>query len=326
MTDFSQEEQMKCIFCKEERSEDKFRPEHVFPGAIGGSFCINTVCTDCNSRLGTEVDSKLTDHFFIRSIRYQLGLTGKKGKMPLPFRRGKLVGGPSDDEGAINVVFRDGGSNRESEIKILPKKYESYTTEDGVEWHRFADDPQEKGRLISMVHSFLRREGLPEISEDEILSHCKLVMADPNLVECEVEIDTVKYKRAVVKIAYELACEWLGPGYLDDLTGEKLRRFVREPLFIAPPEENAINGTVGFTRTPYITGLAGDLDYSHRARVSYSESSLVAEVIIFNVIRGCVTVTENLHAYPLFIPRRLEIDPVRRRHVVDLLQGVLSRL
>ena len=81
---------MKCIFCKEEKSADQFSDEHVFPETIGGSFHIYTVCKDCNSTLGREVDPKLSEHIFVIPIRYCLGLLGKKGRIrPL---KGELLG------------------------------------------------------------------------------------------------------------------------------------------------------------------------------------------------------------------------------------------
>ena len=213
--------------------------------------------------------------------------------------------------------------SHEPSLRILPKRFEPYVADDGVQWYKFVCDPVEVDRLISMVRSFLQTEGLPAISDDEILSHCQLVKADPNLVECWVEIDAFQYKRAIVKIAYELACEWLGRDYLSDPTGEKLRRFVLEPSFTAPPRENAINGIVDFVR-PSQLAPSDEQNYSHTARIGYLNDSLACEINVFNLIRGRIIVTEQRAAYRLFIPRRLD-EPPTGTYRIRLLQGVVSK-
>ncbi len=314
---------MKCIFCKEEESKDEFPPEHVFPESIGGSFKIDSVCRRCNSELGTKVDAKLVNDFFIKLVRFELNLPSKKGIIPLPFEGGQLVGSPADEEGGISVSIRREKATGDIKISVIPKEYNPYTNSDGIELRRFVDDPVEEDRLVSRVQSVCRRQGLSILSKDEILKGFKLVKADPNLIECWVNGDTADYKRAIAKIAYELACEWLGASYLNDPVGEKLRRFVREASFTTPPEENAINGTVKLERIPFQEGPLSHLPYSHMARICYSDEGLVGEVSVFNVIRGCITVSADAKAYRLFIPLRLDIDPTTGICHTRLLQGVV---
>ena len=74
---------MKCIFCKKEKAKDQFAPEHVFPEAIGGTLAIEGVSAECNSIIGSKVDSRLTDHPIVTLIRGILNLPGKKGKLPV---------------------------------------------------------------------------------------------------------------------------------------------------------------------------------------------------------------------------------------------------
>ena len=97
---------MKCIICKEEKSRDKFSREHVFPESIGGPLEIDSVCRDCNIMLGHEVDSKMTNHLFIKMIRYEMGLIGKTGKLPLPFKHGKLTGSATNDAAEIRISLK----------------------------------------------------------------------------------------------------------------------------------------------------------------------------------------------------------------------------
>lgn len=48
-----------CIFCERTYNDVKFNREHIIPENIGGTlFLDNAVCVDCNSKLGTRVDSE----------------------------------------------------------------------------------------------------------------------------------------------------------------------------------------------------------------------------------------------------------------------------
>jgi len=48
-----------CIFCRRTDNEVKFNREHIIPENIGGKlFLDDSVCEDCNSKLGTRVDSE----------------------------------------------------------------------------------------------------------------------------------------------------------------------------------------------------------------------------------------------------------------------------
>ena len=74
-----------CIICRTKKETDKFNDEHVIPDSLGGYYHIDTVCIDCNSNLGTRVDSKLVNHKFADFQRYILGIKGKSGGIPNPF-------------------------------------------------------------------------------------------------------------------------------------------------------------------------------------------------------------------------------------------------
>lgn len=49
-----------CIFCFKSEAEVKFSQEHLIPKCIGGSLVLDDyVCTECNSKFGTEFDHKI---------------------------------------------------------------------------------------------------------------------------------------------------------------------------------------------------------------------------------------------------------------------------
>ena len=219
----------------------------------------------------------------------------------------------------------------------------------GIAWYECHVDSKNLDVLVSMIQKFCRKNGLTEPPPETVLNFlehvknvpdgamcqikiaenilfgCKFAKADPNIVECSGVVDTVDYKRAIVKIAYELACEWLGPSYLDDPCGEKLRRFILDSTFVPPPIENVINGIVGFVEIPFSKASIDSQACGHAARVCYGDNCLVCQMDIFKVISGAIIVSENPSAYPLFIPKRIELDPIKGTSVEKLLMGVVVR-
>jgi hypothetical protein len=328
---------MKCIFCKEEKSKDQFKPEHVFPDSIGGSLTVDSVCADCNNRIGSEVDSKLADNLFVKLIRWELGLLGRTEKTrPL---MGDLVGSRADEGGAIRVALTPDKAEGGLRGRVITKRCESITVEKGIEWQKSVVDSENLKTFVSMIQASCRHHGQPEPTVEEIthlydylkahseVDECrvkiaegilfrgKLDRADPNVVECWGDMTEVN--RAIVKIAYELAYEWLGPTYLNDPTALILRRFVLDPSFRPQPEEN------GVKRMAFKIESLNGREYSHMARICYSDVGLVCEVTVFNVIWGYILVTTHPKAYRLFVPRRVDLNPTRKTYVTKSSEGNL---
>jgi len=63
----------KCIYCNQEKEENEFSLEHIFPDSLGGSFANNLfktrqVCKRCNSLSGLYVDSAFVKNFFATAL------------------------------------------------------------------------------------------------------------------------------------------------------------------------------------------------------------------------------------------------------------------
>jgi len=59
----------KCIYCNQEKEDDEFSLEHIFPDSLGGAytneiFKTRQVCRKCNSLSGLYVDSSFVKNFF----------------------------------------------------------------------------------------------------------------------------------------------------------------------------------------------------------------------------------------------------------------------
>ena len=59
-----------CILCH--RDNQIMSDEHVIPEAIGGYLHIDTICKECNSKLGANIDKLLVDNWLITTARCTL--------------------------------------------------------------------------------------------------------------------------------------------------------------------------------------------------------------------------------------------------------------
>lgn len=100
---------MLCIFCQEEREPSK---EHIIPETLGGSVVIFNVCEDCNSKLGSKVDSALHKHRHIYDAYEKLQLEQKPN---FKFRFNKSYFESSDER---KVTVRQNSQSK----KIVPTK------------------------------------------------------------------------------------------------------------------------------------------------------------------------------------------------------------
>jgi HNH endonuclease len=125
---------MRCIFCLEERDSTI---EHVFPEAIGGKMTIDRVCEPCNSWLGTNVDSRLTDHIGVLMKRFLLRIPNRHGKIT---GLDKILGGgvlANDPEQRVRLV-RERGTDRVTP-KLIPRS-QRIKSDDGNEIIRITID------------------------------------------------------------------------------------------------------------------------------------------------------------------------------------------
>lgn len=290
----------KCIFCGEERTQDELSVEHIFPQAIGGCLTINAVCRPCNNFLGTEVDKHLTDHWRTRARRHALGFMGKRGKEPAPFDRGILQ---NEDEPEVSLTFSRTGP---MDVSVLPGK--TVVSREDLDVVRFRIDARNKDKLPDMVNKFLRRNKLPEKSSKEILDNAKRVQVDDPWIAVDTEIDMRMYKRAVLKIVYELTWRWLGDEFLHDPIADMIRRSIIENSFEYPVRGNIrIIGDEG----PLIP-LWNQNPMLHIGALSNIAGSLLCYVRIFSDFDGGVVVSETPEVYPDFHSGFLAVDPVNR--------------
>ncbi len=220
---------MICWFCLEDRPGSE---EHIFPLAIGGTIVTDRVCVDCNGALGSRVDAALCDNFLVRMRRAELCLAGNSGKIPAIHELLLGVASLSNDTGQ-RVETTWNARTKELEMRSLY----SATTEfdaDGSQHRRILIDVRDAGQIPKIIMRERRRHSLPPLTETELESQVRRfktqveTITNPKL-KYERSYSFAFVRHAMLKIAYELACLWLGDQYLSDPEAELLRAAIMSP-------------------------------------------------------------------------------------------------
>lgn len=194
---------MRCIICGLEKDASK---EHIIPEAMGNKkFITYKVCESCNNKLGTNVDSYLTDYIVIKLIRKELGLLGKDEKEI------KVFPSSASDINGEKFVFRNDVPCKPPKVELKENilHIEAETIEEG----------------IKLAKKKLERCGYTEEKIEEIVQSYKKKESKryKPTFEIEANIDKGRYLLAGIKIAYEFACEVLDDMYFNDNIAEIFR-------------------------------------------------------------------------------------------------------
>ena len=188
---------MQCIICREEKEKADFNDEHIIPDSLGGYSHINTVCTTCNSNLGTNVDGPLVNHFIAKYLRYRYQLKGKEGKVPNPFDSTYMVNDNADRKAKILI-----NENGVIEPYFLPKIEVEDISAKTVSI-MISVDNKDKNQFKTIINKIVQRNNLEKIDFSKLNPSPAGIVA-PKL-STEIKIDLLKFKIGLLKIAYEFA-------------------------------------------------------------------------------------------------------------------------
>jgi hypothetical protein len=267
--------------------------EHVIPKSIGGKITINRVCESCNSRLGNEVDDKLTSHFLIQLYRILYRLRGKRKTLPKLFSEGALV---DDSEDSIEeVLFFDGSRveflyDKEGLLLGLKAKFESVEAEDGI---IFTADVSDQGRLRKIVNSYRKARGEHEYNEEEFEEIVTKRSFGKAVVEKDIK--SAEYRKAILKIAYEMAFRWLGEDYLTDPTACNIRDWLNG-VGVDQLEMNIEPSSI----LPEVLKEWDAEEDAHIVLIVGDKNNLVCLIRIFNAFKGVVVISKNPSRYEDF--------------------------
>ena len=312
---------MHCIFCQEEKLPGEMSVEHVFPEAIGGTYCINSVCKLCNDRLGHSVDSALTNHKLIEFQRMQLKIPGKSGAVPNPLERGVLASDPTQ---VMRVLVNDGGH---LEPHIVPS-VKDMNGDDEKKVIQFRIDSQNRDKLAEMVNKKLKRLGQEPLSREQIEAQAEVGQHEHPEIQVKITVDLIQYKRAIMKIAYEMACTWLGDQYITDDLAPTIRSCIWDTHLSGEwSTQYPIHGQVIFRDpqrplVPFIHNRTGQ----HIVFLKRVQKEIAVYVRIFEIFEGVIQVSQQADRYVGCASQFLAIDPVTGVQYTSTLEKEIGAL
>ncbi|MDE6287226.1 MAG: HNH endonuclease [Muribaculaceae bacterium] len=203
-----------CIICHKKNVEAS--DEHIIPLALGGVMHTWNVCKTCNSRFGEDVDTLLTDHDLISFQRHQHRLRGQSKQIPASPLEGTFQG---DDGEKYRVEYNDG----KFEAHPFPK-----FIEEGRGHLTLSIDPRDLKKADDMIKKYCRRK---HYKIDETQRRVSPVYERPAPeVTVNLHIDIMRFRLAIVKIAYEFAAT-LFPDLLHDETMTRIADILHDAAF-----------------------------------------------------------------------------------------------
>lgn len=176
--------------------------EHVIPDVLGGYYHIYSVCKTCNSKLGENVDIKLSGHWLMQGERNVHRLEGKKHNIPNP-----LVGdGALEDGTKVRIEENEAGEIAPYVLPSSPK-----IDKDGI---MITVDARDEKLADKMVKKVLKKMGLKDGEYELHPTKTEHTIEQP-WIKQEVSLDLSDYRIGLLKIAYEFAVDKI-PAYYND--------------------------------------------------------------------------------------------------------------
>ncbi len=268
-----------CIICWKETSA--MSDEHVIPEALGGYYHIRCVCRDCNSRLGSHVDSMLVNHTFAKFGRYLENISGKSKKLPNPFSGTHAL--DDDETQKVRLDIDETGAFQPHLIPKVECTFDHSAQELKLD---LAIPPSDKDRILDKVK---KRYGV-KVDRENLPIESKQVT-----VKSAMSIDTLRFKIGLLKIAYEFAYDRY-PLYRSDPTVETISEILRECDY----KKSEIFASIGSGFDREVLKPFGEIidfqQQNHYLFLVPSNKGLVCFVHLYNMFSIGVSLSKN--AYP----------------------------
>jgi HNH endonuclease len=212
-----------CIICRIPKGEldsngvPNFNDEHVIPEAIGGYYHIYSVCSVCNSELGSKIDKKLTDHQIVKFCRHNLKIKNDRGHIPNPFGDTYSLVGNSDQK--VRFVIDKEGDLKPELINNVPRNL--------IEKFNIIIDEKNENEIAEIIDKALSRR---RISKEDVVIKKTNGSYDGAIIEIPIEIDIKDFKMGILKIAYEFAVDSI-PKYFNDESAIAISKLLKEADF-----------------------------------------------------------------------------------------------
>jgi len=293
---------MLCIICMQMKPRRTSGGEHIIPYALGGSFTINRVCEDCDSRLGHDVDADLIAHYKVEQTRADLELRGQSGSIPDPQARALDRPFTGTENPNFRVRFERGASG-ELEPKILSRvqfKLTKATKPDGtpgmlIEPVNVFIDPADAHLAEDLAKEALRRAGLTDeeqvsINARHFAENLETVFS-PQVVTRQIAIRSGGHQQGLLKIAYEFAWYWLGDAWLRDPIAIAMRKSLNGG------ETSGIHGKVYDDPDVAVIAREGDQRVVHVVYLYEWDGKLLLFVRLFDLFAAGFEIAGNASEY-----------------------------
>ena len=292
-----------CIWCCEKIPVTQFTEEHIFPREIGGKLILkDRTCISCNGQYGGAADADLVKHVVIKLDRLVCQIKGMSGKRPNPFEHDHPVAKepqPVDDE------LTDAGNAASRSVGRKSKKQGAENGGSGLrQGHTSATE-----RLEEILQSIGHRSEIGKVNEEHQRQHRPEGIRSHPDIRALTTFDIVKYKKGILKIAYELACYWLGTSYLKDPIGQKIRQALKDQKDL-----NQWEGVTDLRWKIDLIATASTIPYwdnkpaSHVAFLIPSHQGLTVYVRIFKAFEGILEISQTPERYRVEEGKFIEMD------------------
>lgn len=212
-----------CPYLGKDLADEEASLEHVIPYSTGGSdeFTIKASRT-ANSQAGGEVDSLLTNNFFIATERIARGLEGQSGNTPSYKLRGTI----DVDGRAVEARYRL--SSEEPEIWMRPEVQRA-PGPNGTEQISISCDVTDLDRILGDLNRKLAKQGKPAIDKDAFVRSATIVSNDQPQMKVEDSFSVHSFERPFIKIALGAAHFALGETFTRTAEADLLRAAMWEP-------------------------------------------------------------------------------------------------
>jgi len=279
-----------CIICREKN--DLMSDEHVIPDALGGYYHIYSICKDCNSLLGTNVDSKLTNHKFAEFQRYNLGLKGKSKKLPNPFSGTHKL--KQDLDRQVQLRINEDGKPTPY---VLPKvEYQNH--EDGSTTINICLDATDESKLSGIIEKISKKLHIPKTKCD--FSNREPQFITRPTIQGSFSIDLKEFKIGLLKIAYEFAIDTI-PAYFDDDSSIEIANTLKMSDYSAA--EKYVNIGDGFNKE-ILSPISKIVDFEKPRHIlfltSTKKSGLICIINLNKMFSVGVTLSDKKYPEDIF--------------------------
>lgn len=205
---------MLCIICRKDKED--MSDEHVIPESLGGFYHIFNVCKTCNSKMGEKVDSPLVNHKLTELYRFAQEIEGKSGSVPNPFSGTFVEEGNPEVKARVDV-------NKEGKLEVLYHPVIRLKEDAGVvQSIEISVDLKDEKKIDGILKKIIKRKGIPASAIVKGERRRELMTGG---VGGKWEIDILKFKIGLLKIAYEFAVDSI-PGFFSDVDAIKISRIL----------------------------------------------------------------------------------------------------